>query len=80
MIERVLTLKTEPEVGRMYLVPYVVLRGEIIPVFGELHEDLEFINFPEHHWHYDYRFVGTRIFNRCKGNECFSRNARHLMQ
>jgi Rieske 2Fe-2S protein len=50
------------EVGRMYMVPTVILRRApkglaLIPVIGPLHEDSQFIGFPDHHWHPDRRFV-----------------------
>lgn len=50
-------------IGRFYRVPTV--RGRFFskitdwPVLGPMHEDKEFINFPQMHYHFDFRF-----FNR----------------
>lgn len=60
---------SEPEVGRFYDVPAIrsvpsatfggsFWRGSMVPIIGTLHEDAEHINFPEEHWHVDWRFVG----------------------
>lgn len=52
-------------VGQFYLVNTVtrLSDGAIIPVHGGLHEDAEIINFPDHHWHIDWRFISTRLYH-----------------
>lgn len=62
MIERVSDLAGEPVVGRFYLVPCVLevhTRTGWRPVIGPLHDDIEPLNFPFRHWHYDHRFVSA---------------------
>jgi hypothetical protein len=56
-------LKTEPEIGRFYLVPTVrnIFTEAKYPVLGDLHEDREYIGFPERHWHVDSRFVPKQL-------------------
>lgn len=57
-------------IGRFYRVPCVQTAkplfgkpvGTWIPVIGPEHEDAEFIEFPEVHWHIDWRFVSARSF------------------
>jgi hypothetical protein len=70
-MQRVADLKTEPVVGRTYLVTCVPLyvrdrirqkRRDWIPVLGPRHEDRDFIDFPHSHWHYDLRFVPEWYF------------------
>jgi hypothetical protein len=38
-------------------------RNVWLPVIGPKHEDQEFINFPWQHYHLDWRFVPSRIFD-----------------
>lgn len=51
-------------VGRYYLVNTVTQkdRGNVIPIHGPLHNDSEIINFPYDHWHIDWRFVNSRMY------------------
>lgn len=56
---RVADLDHEPVIGRLYLVPCVVVpfgHGEVAPVIGRWHEDAEHIGFPQWHYHRDLRF------------------------
>lgn len=53
---------SEVEIGKRYWVPTVVStlnpkHLRVVPVVGPLHEDAEFISFPDRHWHPDRRFV-----------------------
>lgn len=55
---------TVPEpcvIGRYYRVPCVNVPfwKTWVPVFGPLHEDKEIVNFPEEHWHIDWRFASA---------------------
>ena len=59
-------LREPPVVGRYYLVPVVERypwHGIVTdwPVLGPLHDDAEFFNFAEPHYHIDARFVGARL-------------------
>lgn len=68
MIERITELSEPPVVGRMYLVPTVKhgwnfdLVGNAWPVFLPRHDDTQFFNFTDQHYHIDPRFVGVRDF------------------
>lgn len=46
-----------PEVGRRYSVPCIYATDWKcwLPIFGPIHEDKEFIQFPDQHWHIDWR-------------------------
>lgn len=62
---RLADLREPPIVGNYYLVPVVERypwHGRIgdWPVLGPLHEDREFFNFTEAHYHIDIRFVSAR--------------------
>lgn len=35
----------------------------LVPLLGPLHEDAEIINFPERHWHVDWRFVSQKAWD-----------------
>lgn len=58
----------EVVVGRRYLVPTVIRkwgvpkRFAVVPIIGPLHEDAQFINFPDRHWHPDRRFLSDAWF------------------
>lgn len=57
----------DAKIGTVYNVPAVRWTGssfgrptgvpEVVPILGPMHEDAEHINFPEPHWHVDWRFV-----------------------
>lgn len=57
-------------VGKFYRVPCVKTNkplwlldaGYSVPVIGPAHEDSDVINFPEDHWHVDWRFVTNDFF------------------
>lgn len=60
---------SEAVVGRFYNVPAILStsegwfwRGNMVPIIGPLHEDAEHINFPEDHWHVDWRFIGGYLW------------------
>jgi hypothetical protein len=59
-MQRVSELKTEPVVGKFYLVPCVKYRGAWFPVIGPPHDDVEHIGVPDHHYHYDVRFLNKK--------------------
>lgn len=69
------------EVGKFYKVPCVktirghrwdrLFAGEWIPVIGPEHRDGEIIGFPYTHFHIDWRFASTRLFNRCSERSIF---------
>lgn len=58
------------EIGKFYDVPCVKalprfnLGAGLIPIFGPLHSDAEFIKFPAPHWHIDFRFLRKRAWPR----------------
>jgi hypothetical protein len=56
-MKRVAELEHEPEVGKYYLVPCIVLKRVVIPVLGSLHEDNAYIGFSSWHYHFDLRFL-----------------------
>lgn len=62
MVERVEELKSPPIVGVVYLVPCVRREGAWLPVTGPRHEDRDIVKFDFEHWHYDFRFVPTKVF------------------
>ena len=54
-------------VGKYYSVPAVRVNEwwrfqGWLPVMGPMHEDAEFINFPWHHFHVDWRFVSEKLW------------------
>ena len=56
---------SEYVIGKFYMVPCIKplhpprnMRGWI-PIIGPLHEDREFLKFPEEHYHIDWRFVSA---------------------
>lgn len=56
----------EVVIGKRYSVPVVIRRFAgcpkrfaVMPIIGPLHEDAEFVNFPDRHWHPDRRFVSA---------------------
>lgn len=61
-------LREPPTVGSFYLVPVIEYKYMDIqalwPVLGPLHDDREFFNFPELHYHVDARFLSDRIVER----------------
>lgn len=59
---------SEITVGRFYMVPTVILNFgpmamRVCPVVGPLHEDAEFIKFPDRHFHPDRRFTSQAWFD-----------------
>jgi hypothetical protein len=66
----------DPQVGQFRMVPCVKLwrywyglgPGAWLPVIGPEHEDAEIINFPDHHWHIDWRFVPKIFFESALGS------------
>lgn len=60
MIERVDELKTQPVIGKYYLVPCAVSPhwSKSVPVLGPAHSDADRLAFKLDHWHYDVRFWG----------------------
>jgi hypothetical protein len=55
-------------IGEFYRVPAVLVREwwgfkGWLPVMGPMHEDSEFVNFPWQHFHIDWRFAPTRVWN-----------------
>lgn len=63
---------TEYEIGKYYEVPCIRVgstvsacarKGGWIPVLLPWHEDAAIIGFPEHHYHYDPRFIDNRLFH-----------------
>lgn len=61
----------EPKVGGRYLVRTGIADGgtiwtrqrlRLVPLLGPVHEDREIINFPDYHFHIDWRFVKPRVF------------------
>ena len=52
--------------GKVYKVPCVLRQGLAykcatwVPVLGGLHEDVQFLEFPHQHYHYDIRFMSAR--------------------
>jgi hypothetical protein len=57
MIQRLSDIEGEPEVGKFYLVPCLLYRGDWTPVMGPRHDDKEFIGVVEEHYHRDVRFT-----------------------
>lgn len=56
-------------VGQFYQVPAVRVATwhdfvGWLPVIGPMHEDAEFVKFPWQHFHLDWRFVPTRMWNK----------------
>lgn len=70
MSAQLLSAVARPEVGRFYLVPCIKVercaRSALmdadgwVPVLGSKHRDAEHIEFPDEHYHVDWRFVGAR--------------------
>ena len=60
------------EVGKFYRVPCVLAHGRFVcgtgwvPVIGPPHEDAEIINFPDEHYHIDWRFAHARMLYRAQ--------------
>jgi hypothetical protein len=70
MIVRIEDLTGEAEVGKYYDVPCAysqvwgsAKRPMLVPLYGPRHEDREFINFPEEHYHIDWRFADQGFYN-----------------
>lgn len=67
MPERIDELVAPPIVGRMYFVPTVryPMHGIVRdwPVMGPRHTDIEHLNFPALHYHFDHRFIAPRDFD-----------------
>jgi hypothetical protein len=69
------------EVGRYYMVPCIAttpearawfaLPGGWVPVMGPKHEDAEHLEFPEQHYHIDWRFVHNYSFRIASGRHGF---------
>jgi nitrite reductase/ring-hydroxylating ferredoxin subunit len=63
-VERIDRLTTAPEVGKFYLVPVVVARWyyrvDAWPVIGHLHQDKEFFDVDDDHYHIDGRFLNRK--------------------
>jgi len=58
VIQRVSELEHEPIVGKFYLVPCVkYAHGRWIPIIGPEHDDADYINVPQRHFHQDLRFL-----------------------
>jgi hypothetical protein len=55
---------TQPVIGRFYVVPTVFNAGWKInvPIYGPPHNDKEYLDFEEEHYHVDWRFVGNRFY------------------
>lgn len=73
-----ITAVERPVIGRYYLVDTVFnsVWHARIPIFGPLHEDAEFLDFPSPHWHIDWRFVSRafwsmQVARRVEQNERF---------
>lgn len=55
------------QIGKFYSVPCVKSQWQwmpTVPILGPMHEDREIIDFPEHHYHIDWRFVSARAWQR----------------
>lgn len=70
MSEKILFPK-DVEIGKFYLVPHVFayswyddLKNIFIPINSPKHSDKEYINVSSLHYHVDWRFLDTRIYNR----------------
>lgn len=63
-LQRIDRLDGSPVVGRYYLVPVVTIRWnghlDAWPVIGPAHNDVEFFQFPQEHYHIDGRFLSAR--------------------
>lgn len=61
----VATIAEPYTIGRVYRVPCVFATAwqRAVPIIGPLHEDKEHINFPEPHWHIDWRFVSKADYH-----------------
>ncbi len=84
MSDALLSVETY-EIGRYYRVPVVEARlGTLLsqwPVIGPRHEDAEFINFPDEHYHLDYRFLTLRqkrFLTRLDGDRSIYTHVLHL--
>ena len=72
------------EVGKYYRVPCVLAHKRFwcgagwVPVIGPLHEDAEIINFPDEHFHIDWRFVMPRMLKRAQAFGIMSEFARPI--
>lgn len=53
-----------PVLGRFYMVPTVFHAGwgRTVPIYGPPHDDAEFLNFKEIHWHVDWRFASESFY------------------
>lgn len=49
--------------------PYKVARENWLPVIGPWHEDAEHVGFEPHHFHYDWRFLATSIYQLWLGDD-----------
>lgn len=78
MSERICDLDGPPTVGKLYLVPAVLMarffgKPEIWwPVVGPMHTDVEFFNFQRPHYHVDVRFLTTRHRRQIGGGNRFT--------
>lgn len=61
----------EPRIGERYLVRcgeaerqsvWSHHRLRYVPLLGPIHEDAEFINFPDYHFHVDWRFISNKVY------------------
>ena len=53
------------KVGNYYWVPCIQYKKNLwLPICGPLHEDTQFLNFPDEHWHYDPRFLSDAAMTR----------------
>lgn len=54
-----------PVVGKFYIVPVVFHRTwkREVAIYGPAHEDKEFLNFEDIHWHVDWRFASKRFYD-----------------
>lgn len=65
MIPRISEVDT-PVVGRFYVVSVVYHRTwkEEVAIYGPAHDDKEFLDFEDVHWHVDWRFSSSRFVQR----------------
>lgn len=59
-MEKVTELKTEPVVGKYYLVPCVEISRGVFPIIGEPHTDIE-LGIEAKHFHHDLRFMPNKL-------------------
>jgi hypothetical protein len=67
-VEKVTDLKTEPIIGKFYLVPHVLWRYWWVPIIGEPHTDAD-LGISATHYHYDLRFLADdELFDPIRPN------------